>query len=57
MRDLTIVYKNGDTDVFKSIDEETIKMENGFLMFEEVVYLNGVHVVNLADVRRYALSL
>lgn len=52
-----VTYTDGEREVFKDIDEDTIETNDNILEFEEIISLNGKHHVNLDHVRSWVVKL
>ena len=52
-----VTYVNGDQEVFKGIDEDSIKVEGNILQFEEFASWNGKHRINLDHVRSWTTKI
>ena len=52
-----VTYTDGEREVFKDIDEDTIETNDNILEFEEIISFNGKHHVNLDHVRSWVVKL
>lgn len=57
MRNVIVTYDNGEQEVFKSIDEDTVKVDGNILKFSEFASFNGSYNINLDHVRSWVVKL
>ena len=54
---VVVTFTDGTQEVFKDIDEKTVKVDGNILKFEKLISLYGGYNINLDHVRSWVVKL